>query len=314
MQTEQPQGQALTSIHLVANAGSGQGAAQKVAQRMEAECERRGVPFRRYLAPRPAQLPDKIKAAIDEAKACGGRVVAVGGDGTVRAVAQALGGSETALAVIPTGTFNFFARNLNIPLELDDAISLALEGNKRAVSLGRVNGHTFVINASFGLYARLIRAREQHTRRFGRHRLVASLSTLFTLLRGYRAMKLQLTDEHQNRSIKSPMVFVGINALQLRGVDLEVESCVSKRQLGVVVMSEVNRWALFRLTLRGLVRRLRDEQSLELYCADYLSIRPDRRKVSVVLDGERIRMRGPLEFTIDEDALIVVVPRTEEGS
>lgn len=311
MQTEIQQGKAATSIHLVANAGSGQGSARKAARQLEQLCAERNVHFRCYLARQPADLPEKIAKAVENARANSGRVVAMGGDGTIRAVAEALRDTQIPLAVIPTGTFNFFARNLGIPEEQDQAIELSLFGTIRSVNLGQVNGHTFIINASFGLYARLIRAREQHTRRFGRHRLVAILSTLMTLVRGFRAMDLDLSDESQHWQVKSPMVFVGINALQLRGVDLDMEKCVAQRLLGVVVMREMSHWALYRLTLRGLVRRLRDEQNLERFCADHFSIRPDRRKVSVVLDGERIRMRGPLNFKIERDVLNVVVPHAD---
>ncbi|SEG05338.1 diacylglycerol/lipid kinase family protein [Marinobacterium lutimaris] len=311
MQMEHPQDMEVTSIHLVANAGSGQGGAKRAARELERLCAERNIRFRRYLAQRPAELADKISSAVADAKADGGRVVAMGGDGTIRAVAEALRESNIPLAVIPTGTFNFFARNLDIPETEEEAIKLAVAGDLRAVSLGQVNGKTFIINASFGLYARLIRAREQHTRRFGRHRIVAILSTLFTLVRGFRTMDLDIADEEQSWRVKSPMVFVGINALQLRGVDLDVEKCAARRQMGVVVMREVSHWALYRLTLRGLVKRLRDEQSLERFCADRLVIGPDRRKVSVVLDGERIRMRGPLDFKIDRGVLNVVVPETD---
>ncbi|TCK08756.1 diacylglycerol/lipid kinase family protein [Marinobacterium mangrovicola] len=308
MQMENSQGKAATSIHLVANAGSGQGAAARAGRQLEELCAERNIRFRRYLAKRPSDLPEMIGRAVKGARDDGGRVVAMGGDGTIRAVAEAVRETDIPLAVIPTGTFNFFARNLDIPETQTEAIELSVSGVIRAVSLGQVNGHTFIINASFGLYARLIRAREQHTRRFGRHRIVAILSTLFTLVRGFRTMDLDLSDEEQTRRVKSPMVFIGINALQLRGVDLDVEQCAARRQLGVVVMREMSHWALYRLTLRGLVRRLRDEQSLERFCADRLMIGPDRRKVSVVLDGERLRLRAPLDFKIDRGALNVVVP------
>ena len=296
------------TIHLVANSGSGQGRAREVVALVRQRCREQGIELCEYIAQRPRGLPRQIARAHRQALLDGGRVLAVGGDGTLRSVAQKLAGTQIPMAVVPTGTFNFFARNLNIPEPLEPAIELAISGQASPVDLGCVNQRVFLINASFGLYARLIRAREQHTRLFGRHRLVAIASTLLTLLRGYRAMALTLNDHRQQRGIKSPMVFVGINSLQLRGIDLDVADCIHERKLAVVVMKPVTQWALFRLSLRGLLRRLRDEESLERFCAEDLRIRLDRRSTSVVLDGERMRLRGPLKFSILPNALQVIQP------
>ena len=66
-------------------------------------------------------------------------VLACGGDGTVRHVAQVLAGSGTALGLVPTGTSNVLARNLAIGL--DDpaqATRIALSGNTRAIDIGRI--------------------------------------------------------------------------------------------------------------------------------------------------------------------------------
>ncbi len=68
-------------------------------------------------------------AAARQAVAAGADlVVAAGGDGTVRSVAQALAGGRAALAVLPTGTGNLLARNLNIPLDVADALEVAFDG------------------------------------------------------------------------------------------------------------------------------------------------------------------------------------------
>ncbi|MFJ3187511.1 diacylglycerol kinase family protein [Streptomyces halstedii] len=67
-------------------------------------------------------------------------VVVCGGDGTVRAVAEALAGTGTPLAVVPCGTGNLLARNLGLPLEPAKALSAALRGTPRRIDLGRVEG------------------------------------------------------------------------------------------------------------------------------------------------------------------------------
>lgn len=301
------------TVHILANGYSGQGLAEQIAQKAQARCRAQGVPAVLHLSQHRRQINASIKAACEAARRDRGRVLVVGGDGTIRAVSEALCGTDIPMAVLPTGTFNFFARNLGIPTAFEAALKLALEGEPQRVDLGRVNDHLFNNNASFGLYSRMIRARELHTRRFGRHRVVAILSTIVTLMRRYRALDLTLTTGDRTRELKSPMVFVGINSLQMRGVNLEIGRCIDKLNLGVVVMKPVSHWAMLRLSLRGLMRRLRDEASLEHFCAEQMEINTNRKRLNVVLDGERLRIATPLKFSIENNALCVIAPPKRSG-
>ncbi|OIJ67316.1 diacylglycerol kinase [Streptomyces mangrovisoli] len=67
-------------------------------------------------------------------------VVVCGGDGTVRAAADALAGTGVPLAVVPCGTGNLLARNLHLPLSPADALDAALCGTPQRVDLGRIEG------------------------------------------------------------------------------------------------------------------------------------------------------------------------------
>ncbi|MFD0020601.1 diacylglycerol kinase family protein [Streptomyces sp. NPDC058382] len=67
-------------------------------------------------------------------------VVVCGGDGTVRAAADALAGTGVPLAVVPCGTGNLLARNLGLPLSPADALDAALGGTPRPIDLGRIEG------------------------------------------------------------------------------------------------------------------------------------------------------------------------------
>ncbi|MFZ0995056.1 MAG: diacylglycerol kinase family protein [Candidatus Dormiibacterota bacterium] len=91
------------------------------------------------------------------AAATGVRVLFVcGGDGTVRAAAAALAGTETAIAVIPSGTGNLLALNLGLPTDIASAVRVATRGGRRRIDLGEVDGRPFAVAAGIGLDAQIL--------------------------------------------------------------------------------------------------------------------------------------------------------------
>lgn len=78
------------------------------------------------------------------------RIIAVGGDGTVREVASALVNTDAALGILPFGTGNDIAKPLNIPTETEPALNALLNGKPRPVDCGRVNDSYFFNIAGMG--------------------------------------------------------------------------------------------------------------------------------------------------------------------
>ena len=98
----------------------------------------------------------------------GGRVIAVGGDGTIEAVARALCDSGIALGVISLGTRNNFGRALGLPLSVRPAIEAVRSGRPRWVTVGSINGRVFLEAAAIGFFGQAIAAGESaKERRFG---------------------------------------------------------------------------------------------------------------------------------------------------
>lgn len=83
-------------------------------------------------------------------------VIAVGGDGTVRAVAECLAGTDTTLGVVPLGTGNLLAGNLGVPEGLD-AVAASLSSATRTLDVGVVNDERFTVMAGMGFDACMIR-------------------------------------------------------------------------------------------------------------------------------------------------------------
>src|SRR3954469_22997747 len=99
-----------------------------------------------------------LTALSKEAVENGATIVAAGGgDGTISAVASALVGTDVALGVLPLGTLNHFAKDLGIPLKLEDAIQALFRGDTVKVDVAEINGKIFLNNSSLGLYPRIVR-------------------------------------------------------------------------------------------------------------------------------------------------------------
>ena len=96
------------------------------------------------------------------AVAAGARlVVAAGGDGTVRACAQAVAGTDIPLAIVPLGTGNLAARALGIPLRTSEALAVAFSGQDHQIDLATADGMPFLSMAGMGLDAAVVGATPQ---------------------------------------------------------------------------------------------------------------------------------------------------------
>ncbi|MER3464185.1 MAG: hypothetical protein C4329_06985 [Chitinophagaceae bacterium] len=86
------------------------------------------------------------------------KVVAVGGDGIIKLVAQILKGTSIPLAVIPTGSANGMAKELGVPVDANAALNIAVDGQVQTIDLIRINDKEDCIHLSdIGLNAMLIK-------------------------------------------------------------------------------------------------------------------------------------------------------------
>ena len=88
-------------------------------------------------------------------------VLAIGGDGTIRAVCEELAGTGIPVGIVPAGTGNLLARNLDIPLYLRSAVDVGLNGQDRAIDMVEVTGDkmedaTFLVMAGMGFDAAIM--------------------------------------------------------------------------------------------------------------------------------------------------------------
>ncbi len=237
-------------------------------------------------------------------------VVAAGGDGTVAGVAHALAGTETALAVLPLGTFNYFARGLGMPEDPEAAALAILEGAPHDIAVGTLNGRVFLNNVSIGLYPAILEEREATYARFGRYRILAHLASLRTILRFQRPYRMMLLQDETQHRIRTPMMFIARSAYQLDQFGLEGARAISDDRFVLFLAPQQTRLGFLRLAWKLIRRKVDHGRDVIVSTPRQIVVSvPGRRRVSAALDGEKLKMRLPLRIEIADHQLQVILPR-----
>ena len=301
-------------LFIVFNLGSGSGDGASARAAIQQACDAAGRGFEMMDVDAPGKLPALAREAVQRAQKAQGVVVAAGGDGTLNAVAQAVLGSGCAYGVLPQGTFNYFSRTHGIPADTAEALQVLLHASARPVQVGLVNGRVFLVNASLGLYPKLLEDREAWKQQLGRSRLVAFGAGLLTLLRGYRSLRLRIEVQGTVRKVRTPTLFVGNNALQMEQLGFPLAKDIDGGALAAIMLRPVSRLAMLALLLRGAFGKLGEAgQVISIPCVR-MNVHSARafgaRRVKVATDGEIVWLPMPLEFEVAPEPLWLIRPDT----
>lgn len=235
--------------------------------------------------------------------------VAAGGDGTVNNVVQPLVNSEAALAVIPVGTYNHFARDLGIPLDWRAALDVAVGGDTRQIDAARVNDRMFVNNVTLGLYPELVALREARGRDYPRWR--ARLYAAIGTLRSYPHVTLAIETAHRQELVRTHVFIVSNNTYDLSGLGIQAQrSTLEEGTLSVYWFPRVSRFQLAKFTAHYLAGRVHTMPGFRSFRTKGMRVQSAHRLVSVGIDGEVIAMPLPLTITIVPQSLLVKVPKS----
>jgi YegS/Rv2252/BmrU family lipid kinase len=232
-------------------------------------------------------------------------VLACGGDGTVTATAAGLAGTGVPLAVIPLGTGNLLARNLGLPVDLDEALTVALTGRNRRLDTGLANGSLFLTMAGLGLDAKMLAdASEPVKKRLG---WLAYLLAALGHLRD-RPMRVRLrTDSGASVRRRASGVIVGnVGALQ-GGVPLLPDAEPDDGRLDVVVLTAGTVAGWLAVVLHVLLRR--SDATSRVLRRTFAELRIDINRPHLwELDGEVMGHTRQLVITVQPGALLVRGP------
>jgi diacylglycerol kinase family enzyme len=249
-----------------------------------------------------------VRTAVSDALAHGSTLlVAGGGDGTVSSVASAIVGSDAALGILPLGTLNHFAKDLGVPLDLDEAIRVVAAGRVVRVDVAEVNGRPFINNASVGMYASLI-AERQAMQRLGRGKWLAHGLAAARVWRRYHRLHVLLGADGRQRGVRTPFVFIGNNEYQLSGLELGGRTNLDAGRLHVCMAPGMPRRQVARMILVAIFGDVCELEGFEAFTASEVTLDGGTPRLRVSLDGEVVILDNPLTFRIRPRALPVIVP------
>jgi diacylglycerol kinase (ATP) len=251
------------------------------------------------------QAPEYARRAADKAV---GVLFVWGGDGTVQRCIDAVAGTDTAVAILPAGTANLLATNLNVPPDLDGAVRVGLHGGRRRLDTGLVNGEHFAVMAGAGFDARMIADADRGAKdRLGR---AAYIVTGMKNLRARRVRATVTVDGKRFFTGKVSCVLTANVGKILGGVEAfpQAQPDDGRLELGVVTARNLVQWAR---TFGSLALGHAEKSPFaKVTQGTKFKIRFDE-KVRFELDGGARPARRKLRIKARPGSVTVCVPREQ---
>ena len=248
--------------------------------------------------------PDELRFAITEAQRRGAEVIAVGGgDGTLGLAADICIKRDLAMGIIPTGTGNALAHELNIPMDPISAVKLIESGIERRIDVGNGSGKRFVTVASLGVSSNIARL----LNRMGKSRIGrwAYIPAVLQAIHDSRPVTISI-DAGDNRFQGKVMQLV-ISSSRMHGGPFPVteSACIDDGLLSVYAVTGEDKWSLVRYGLyliRGKQELLPDVWAVE---AKSVTVRLHKTR-RFILDGDP-KLAREMNFTSEYRALRTIV-------
>jgi len=248
-----------------------------------------------------ARAADHVKKGVE-------LIIAAGGDGTMGSVAGELAGSKAVMGIMPLGTLNHFARDLGIPFDIAEAAKVIAQAKTRKVDIAEVNGHTFINNASIGLYPLMVMDRDGQRKRLGRSKRLAMLVASLRTMARFHSRRLTLSTDGGEAKVDTPLLFVGNNDYQVALPSAGRREALDDGELCVMVMRSKSLPGFLAAIGGALIGIKRREEMVRVSGVKELKVDSPRSHLSVAMDGETVSLKPPLVFRIRPGALNVIAP------
>lgn len=232
-------------------------------------------------------------------------IIACGGDGTINEVASCLVGTSIILGIIPVGSGNGLASNLNIPRDFKKAVAIIKNGKTTAIDVGKVNQQYFFSNMGIGIDALIIKKYEASGNRTLSSYIKAALSSSFE----YKAQPAVLSYEDQVVQVNPFMLFISNSNEMGYNMSLTPKASLSDGALDMVLIPELSFFEKlllgFNVVSHSIAKFKKAKHSL---IRELLIELPQNSSIDAQIDGERHLLEtNTLRISIAPKSLQILV-------
>lgn len=231
-------------------------------------------------------------------------IIACGGDGTINEVASGLINTKIKLGIIPLGSGNGLASNLNIPQEIKKAAEIIRIGNFQSIDVGKINEHYFFSNTGIGIDAKIIKKYEANRKRT----LLAYINASISSSLDYRPLKAIITFNRQIMKTKFLMLFISNSNEMGYGMSLTPKASLNDGWLDMILIPKLNFLDKLRLGMAVITKKIERFKEAQHSLVQKVSIElPENIFTDVQIDGEYYNLKtNKIEVEIIKNSLVVL--------
>ncbi|MBL7137372.1 MAG: diacylglycerol kinase family lipid kinase [Bacteroidales bacterium] len=287
-------------ILFVVNPVSGSGRQKKIGKVVEKYLDNSRFSYEVLFTEEKGHASRLAREAVEEGASV---VVAVGGDGTVNEVGQGLVGTDTALAIIPTGSGNGLARHLRLPLNFRKAIRIINQGNRQKIDTATLNGALFVNMAGVGFDAHVARKFEQATGRgFFSYFSISTVS-----YRKYKPKKYKITIDGKVVRRRALLISFANSSQFGNNTTIAPNASLDDGFIDVCIVRKLPFWKIILLSPLVFTRKFDKTPYLEIIRAREVIVKRKKGKY-IHLDGDPRKEGKTLTVKVHPLSLQVIVP------
>lgn len=219
---------------------------------------------------------EQIKAVIDQSNA--DRVIAVGGDGTLKLVAECLRGTKTPIGIIPAGSANGMAKELGIPVEVQEAMELAVNGEPKEIHAVLVNEELCIHLADIGFNAFIVKKFDDLPQRG----MLGYAKATWKALWSHHRMEVEIRIGSHHICSKAAMVVIANATTYGTGVVINPEGKLNDDVFEVILVKKYSFLEVFKIRFTNLPF---NPEKIELFHARELLIKT-KHAAHFQVDGE----------------------------